>query len=543
MKLQLLSNSGTNPQQIDLTTYVMAGIEAGMDPASPSYSNRQFTTSLLKEGGVYTLENPKLKELMFPVLLGPVAGTGAGSSTATALLITQINQILQTPGATALWQDDGMSQPTYFGLATGQLDVQYDYRKAQQHYVMCKLRLFAQPFGTTAAPRVYAAASALGPLLMISPYGSNGALAIAASTQAGVAGFGGQQQGPSSGIFYGGTPTLAGDAPAIFQVSYAGPLPVGATQAGYVPQVVMALLPDQLYVPLVTASALRGTSATGTLTWVSSASAPGGAYARWPSLIDTPQFAFYPYAGGASVVPAIYAGNHRIFAIARASALLPGTNPVLQLLSGGAVTPQTRYASVTSWDWDLYDLGTISLRASEATPQVTVGMTVGSTTASQTSDLAAIVMVPDAASWMLQPAAISPSQYGWAPFFRGAGVPVGYYSNTILIDDTLPDQFIYAANTVGFTPSPAGMGASVGRITQYTRGIVPRSDPARGLPIIAFIGVNQQSVPTSTVLGVGNPLGLGQTSIFGARAWPNPAGVLPTFAQISVVERARYVLP
>ena len=189
MLLRLLSNSGTNPQTIDLTNYVRAAIEEGWDMASPAYSNRQFTTSLLKEGGTFTLENPKLKEQIIPLLIT------AASSTAAVAVIQQINQLLQTPGATAQWQDDGLSQATYFNLASGQCDIQFDYRKQQQHTYVVKMRLFSQPFGTTATPRIFAAASAVGPLLMISPYASSGNLTIAASTQAGVAGFGGRQQG------------------------------------------------------------------------------------------------------------------------------------------------------------------------------------------------------------------------------------------------------------------------------------------------------------------------------------------------------------
>ena len=82
--------------------------------------------------------------------------------------------------------------------------------------------LFSEPFARTAAPGPLAAASAVSPVLMISPYASGGQYILGASTQAGVAGFGGQQR-PLGGVFYSGNPSLAGDAPALLQIGYAGP--------------------------------------------------------------------------------------------------------------------------------------------------------------------------------------------------------------------------------------------------------------------------------------------------------------------------------
>ncbi len=165
------------------------------------------------------------------------------------------------------------------------------------------------------------------------------------------------------------------------------------------------------------------------------------------------------------------------------------------------------------------------------------------------ADVTALVMLPEKSSWMMSPQQVNPFVYGFAPQFAiQNSFPSGYYSNTLLIDDTLPDQFAYAGTTKGFTPSPAVMGGSVGRITQYSRGVIPRPDPAYGVPILAFRGVGQQSIPTTAasvanddVPGVAKAQAGVQVFAVASAAWPNPQA-LPAYAQVDVVERARYVL-
>src|ERR1017187_7749989 len=86
---------------------------------------------------------------------------------------------------------------------------------------------------------------------MITPYASGGANILGARG----AGFGGVQQA-SGGVQYFGAPSLAGDAPALLQISYVGPAPKGASQTGTVPYIAVSLLPDQHYQPLITAARL-----------------------------------------------------------------------------------------------------------------------------------------------------------------------------------------------------------------------------------------------------------------------------------------------
>lgn len=348
--LVLSNNSAQNPLTIDLSSFLNLQDGSGTDPADPAFTNRVFTRSLLKEGATLSLTQYVEKELTFPLLLNAV------NNSALAVMIEQINQVIETTGATYSWQDDGLSQPTVFDGLSGVLEIQYSYRKAQKFWTAANLRLFAQPFGHAASSRPYAAASAVGPLLMISPYASGGALAIGASTQAGVAGFGGQQQGASSGIFYSGSPSLAGDAGALLQVSYCGPSAYQSPPGrAHPPAVIVAQLPDAHYNPLITMpECVR----------VGGSFFPGAGVvaSQYISAVVSGGFTVPPpvFAASAGVAPtAAWAGQHRIFAIARASQ----NTGTLTLTSydGQANTA----VSVGNPDWGLVDLGTIGLRASE----------------------------------------------------------------------------------------------------------------------------------------------------------------------------------
>ena len=253
--LILEAHSASNNIRLNLSNYLNVQQGEGMDPYNPSFTNKVFSHSLLKEGGTYALESLALKELQFPLRLK--ASTAAGVQE----LVQQLNQVLNSPGAVCIWQDTSTSQATYFDIASGQFDIQYNFREAEaaahsSAFVKGMLRVFVQPLGRRASPRPYAAASGVGPLLMISPYASGGALTVAASTQAGVEGYGGKQQ-PSGGIFYQGNPSLAGDAGSLLQISYAAPLPNTASNTGVVPYTAVSLLPDQNYQPLITAGEIE----------------------------------------------------------------------------------------------------------------------------------------------------------------------------------------------------------------------------------------------------------------------------------------------
>lgn len=556
--LKVINNQTVNPIAIDLSFSFQADATEGMDPYDPAFTDKVISHSLLKEGGVLALEDLKNKELVFPLALNDV------SNSAVVQQVVTLNQALVTPGTVLLWQDDDLSQPTIFDGISGQFDVEYSYRQQQQNWIRGKLRFFAQPFGHTASPRRYATASGVGPLLMISPYAAGGALSVAASTQAGVAGFGGKPYGASTGVFYWGSPSLAGDAPAQLQISYVGPLPNTSSNSGVVPYVAVSVLPDQYYNPLIPAPQIthgastvlqsQQTSVASQYLSLLSSQTLGAAGANQPK-IDT--LAFSPVSASVGIEPTgAYAGNHRLLTIARASTTSGGSPSFTATLAlqPGVLSPGGASTVIGPGDWQLYDLGVVTLRASEYPQQqvnvlataIPVQSTIGASTAG-TLDVAAFVMLPDSNTWFLNPNQIESqaSQYGYPPAIAQAcNVPSSAYTNTFVLDDTLSDQFIYAGLSQTSAPSPAGSVPSSARITQFSRGLMSRPDPKSGIPIIAIVGVGQISSPT--VIGgvnTASPIAGGwMTRVVTGGSWSNPQN-LRTMAQVNVLERTRYVLP
>lgn len=492
--LILQSNNSQNPLVLDLSRYLDLTPDSDLDPQNPSFSNKVISHSLLKEGGVLALEDFQAKELVFPVKLN------AATNVALQQLVQQINQACTSPGATYSWTPPGASQATVFDAISGELDVKYKYREDEKQWCTGELKLFTQPFGRVAGPRPYAAASAVGPLLMITPYASSGAVVIGASTQAGVAGFGGQQQGASSGVFYSGTPSLAGDAPALLQISYAPAFQTISVGNAPVPPMAMSLLPDGNYRALQTTANI--TAPTSGPSPISQGSAVAGQYWSLPAS-QVRQLQFSPVPGIAKGVPISWAGPHRLMAIARASQA-PGVLIQLTQTSGGlGDTYSNPAASVAAGDWQLYDLGTFSLRSSQypALPVLIAASAGGKL------DVTALVMLPDNATWF------TPTVF---PFGPGAAGGPAVPRPAVLADDLLGDQFAFTGSATT-APTPIGSVPSSLRITQYTRGLIPRPDPKNGLPVLA-------------ILSAGIP---GQT---------NPQNQ-PVSALVNVLERARYVMP
>ena len=459
------------------------------------------------------------REPVFPLLLGPVGGL-AGAPTnmsQTLALIQRINQI-----GRILWRDPR--------LAAARCVAGDNVRRAE-HPGRCQLRLLegksvldvrddagvhgaARPHRRTAR---YAAASGVGPLLMISPYASGGALATVASGS-GFGASGGKfgPNGASGGISYFGNPSLAGDAPAQLQISYVGPFSSGLGP-GEVPKVAISLLPDQWYQPLY-----EVTSLGGDLTPRVASGAVASQYGTIGGAASAAGYITFPTTQGSpGITPgALWAGQHRIFAIARASHT-PGylTSPAY----GPIAYPTT--ATVAAGDWDLYDLGTFSIRPSEySQAPISIQAFAPSPCA---LDVTAIVTLPDANTWFVAGATAIASQYVSGVVENI--VPIGR-QNAILCDDVLGDQFVYGAGgffSVGFAPSPIGMAASSTRITPATRGLVPQPDPKNGLPCIAILGVGNWCIASSPYLG--------------AAASTSNAQNQPVNAQVNVLERFRYV--
>lgn len=486
--LILRNNSASNPQTIDLSQYLRLQPDQGTDPANPESTQRVFARSLLKEGATLALEQNVEREWQFPLAL-----KGTTSSVVSGTLVQQINQILQTPGATGSWQDAGMSQPTYFDVLSGQVAVQYDYFVGAQAWCKVNLMIFTLPFGRTIGPRAYARASAAGPLLMISPYAVNGSPIGGASTQAGIAGFGCAPLGGSSGVFWLGSPSLAGDAPSLLLVSATGNAGTLASAA------VLSVLPDGNY------PVSPGLTGFGAITYTYGASVIGGfAYgAGVGSTQGTLQFTTQPLNPTVLAYPGNWAGQHRLFAVARAS----GTWGQLRTAASQVVDrPTVASVGPPGTEWGLYDLGAITIRGSQS--GFTGGYldllvpSVAGVGANAALDVSTIYMFPESTTCFSGASAI-------------ANAPAA--DNTFLFDDTLAEQFVEVSSS-GHPASPAGLrGWNVGltRITPYTRGLVPKPDPKNGIPIIAILQAGASSL--------------------------NP-GVLSQ-AQVAVLERARYIMP
>ena len=547
--LIITNGSIANPQSLDLSQYLNLQDQSPTDPAAPAFTDKVWARSVLREGAVLSMEQTTEKELIWDLFLK------AANTTALHTLIEQINAIIETPGCVCEFQNDGASQPTYFDGLTGQLDITFDYWKTQSQWTEAKLRFFAEPFGRPASSRTYATASGIGPLLMISPYASGGALSVAASTQNSVAGFGGKPAGASTGVFYWGSPSLAGDAPAMMQISYVGPLPNKASMAGVVPNAIVSLLPDPLYRPLISASEINAIALfeAGGLALINTQTAVASTYRHLHSAIvgnnlwGAAQWLFnpLPQASYSAQDPGLpWAGQHRLLAIARASATSAASQPAYLFQNGPLTTYAASVAIPHSFDWGLYDLGTFSLRPSEM-PNVPITVS-GFVSGSQALDLTALVMLPDNSTWFLNGAnpVTYASTYGVPSAWAGGGggsdpnLPAAPYTNTLLMDDVLNDQLIYSGASQTSAPSPLGSVPSSARITHLTRGLIPRPDPKNGTPIIAILGVAQNvasPLPFVTALPQ-----IANANAPGA-SWTN-AQNLPSYAQVNVLERSRYLL-
>jgi hypothetical protein len=162
-----------------------------------------------------------------------------------AQLVERVNTLINLPGQTVLWQDQGSSQPTYFDLASGQLDLFYDFRRAGNYLISGMLRLFCQPLGHTATTRLVASAAGTGPLVtlpiaspilgdapaLIQAQISGGSFASAAWDTAAlsVLPYGYVPEYQASSLVPGASTTLVGGSGAVASLFYRQILSSGAT--------------------------------------------------------------------------------------------------------------------------------------------------------------------------------------------------------------------------------------------------------------------------------------------------------------------------
>lgn len=262
LKLELQSTNGN----INLTPFLNVQKGDGMDPADPTFTEKVFAHSLLKQGGTLALEDLKLREQIFPVLL-----KGASKDALTAI-VREVNRILNTPGCTVEWQDELASAPTFFPLASGQCDVEYFYRESEKNFLRCKVRLFVQPFGRKElVPRALPLAA--------------GATNIATAPV----------------VTFRAASALAGDAPALVLAQ------ANVNAAGLRMTRAFSVLPVASYNPWIPAASIA--SASSVAAGFKASSAEGFTYLVGNSSATKPLS--MPRASG------VYTGNNRILAIVR----------------------------------------------------------------------------------------------------------------------------------------------------------------------------------------------------------------------------------
>lgn len=446
--LRIFPNNGqtfNGQPYLDLSSYMDVQDGDGMDPANPAFTDKVFSHSLLKQGGTLALEDFKVKELVFPLVLD------ATNPSATATLVQQIIQSSRVPGAYATWQDNGVTQATVFDLVSAQFDIVYSFRQMQQALIKGKLRLFAQPFGRKAAERSFAVASGLGPMLVIGP--SYGGYA-------------------SSMISWTGSQTIDGDAPALLKGAVLGASTTGFSgnpTTGYFTS--MSVLPDANYRPLMAFA--NGLSLDVGVPLIGGSGAVASQYARANATIGV---AGVDLVGIPTIaIPGYWPPAHRMIALARAH----GAPGQIQADWGSH-----QVATVAVGDWAAYDLGTLSLAASVTYfESLTVIPGNGAPTPGVWTDLTAVIMLPDNDTVTLSTALLTedgPLVYdgivnkSYFPFAGGIGVQDVSGSVRGAIPEARPGQIpiiafcsIYQGGSQNPQNMPISASVTVLERTQY----------------------------------------------------------------------------
>lgn len=285
---------------VDLSPYLRVNPGDGFQPGGqgqflePGFSDNSFGG----EGQPLLSVTARNREIQAPLF--------ANTSTKDLLhdLVRDLNRELR-PGATVVWQDDGATQATYFTLAFGRLEEDYNYRRAAAGYLGVTVHLWVSPFGTTGTQRLLSFVAGSG-------------LLITASLAA-----------------------LDGDVPADALFAVGG---LDSTdQRGRL--VVVAPLPHPSYLTDVPAASL---GLFGAASLVGASGAPGSQLVRMTEGGET-RFRL--------PIPSVHAGANRVLVIARPLSV-PGMAFTLFHPEGYAVGP-TMVASGDGKGWLTYDAGVL----------------------------------------------------------------------------------------------------------------------------------------------------------------------------------------
>lgn len=351
-----MSNAVLKVGNLTLSKYLGVQPEDGMDTYDPTFTEKVFAHSLLKEGGTFALENLQLKEMVFPLLYGPF------TIPERAEKVQELNRELNAATPIVVeWQDFGATNPTFFDLSGGQFDIEYDFRKGQQGYVKGKLRLFVQPFGRQPTPITVALAVASGPLLQI-PIAT----------------------------------TVRGDAPALLQ-TILDELRIGAAIVSVLPtpewQAAFNLASSNLIANNLIATTSRPTAVNGSGAWATS-------FLRIAS-IGAPANMVFP--NPSSWLP--YTAQTRVLAIARTPSPAGGVamqtvGPLVGMVGPTALMATASYAT----DWQLVDLGLMSIPSLMVSNNIGFAVaplsnpmyvSVGAVTSHAQVDIAGLIALPD----------------------------------------------------------------------------------------------------------------------------------------------------
>lgn len=428
-------------EEIDLTKYLDVEAGKGMEPGDPHFTNKVFAHSLLKQGGTLALEDLQLKELVFPVKLK------AASKAALAALVQQINRIMNTPETVLEWQDEGTATVTYFDLASGQFDDEYDYRLGVNNWLKGKLRLFTQPLG-------YPTPGKTPEALTVSGIATTTAVASVPL------------------VVFTGASAVRGDGPALL-----GGIVEGENTGVGQPYVAMSLLPAHSYVPLYPAAS--GTIVGGVGSSVATSNAISGSFARLAtqSLGGAPaplRWTFF----NEGVKPGY--GNHRLLMIAR-TASIGGVvfrfGNAKATISVATVT-NTSFTEASGEEWRMYDMGILSLSEPEVNSGATTLFELSALhpTFTGTLDIAGAVMLPEnSTTWLHDSGAEQTKKYTYDPvaaaLLAGGGVQ---HDRSGLVRGALPQLPAQAtAPVVAFLYLPER--SSLNRKVTATVNVLPRT--------------------------------------------------------------------
>jgi hypothetical protein len=427
--LNIFSSNGTielaNPER----PYLDVEAGGGMEPGDPSFTEKIFSHSLLKQGGTLALESMKLKEQVFPLKLH------ARNKAALAEIIQEINLVINTPGAQVEWRDEGAEHATYFDLVSGQLDDAYDFRLGSNNWLKCKLRLFSQPLGYW------------------SQKGARAVMVAGVATTIKI--------GTSPIITFRASGALRGDAPALMQVQVYNEL---LTNNQF--YAALAVLPSSEYTPFISAASLSVVAS-----FVGDSFAPGGTRAHWANWVGPAAQWTAP-----SLSRFAYVGEQRILVAARTPS---NAIPTPIELGGPRPFPYTGLVAtpVATSAWMLYDLGVIStasaMLANGEGYRLGLNMPV-SVGASAAIDIGGFIQLPEHGSTWLNALPVPSLRPGHTISFDGV-------ANGIRIGGNM------GVPASGIPPTLDPEHQELTEMGGYARGAIPQIPAQIGEPVVAVL--------------------------------------------------------